>query len=749
MPAEHCFAEMQTAFRCVALLLAASALLLPRSAVAEQYGSMVEKDGPYDNESVLFVETESVLGTTYWDNLAEGSRLDLDAALDPNVYEVTSETDAAFRQGLRPVRVGVVRRGYHFTYRPYGPWLRHQILLELAEPLKWGHAYSVRRPVQGAGGESETLAFSYGEGPDSGARAIQINHFGYLAGGPKIACVGRWLGTLGTLPLGDKIRSFRLLDAETERVVFEGPAAPRRGADHDRAVGHELLELDFTAIREPGAYLLEVPGIGRTHPFAIGDEAYRPLLRIMAHSLYHQRCGIELKPEYTSWTRPACHLQAPVLSEHGQHDGGGAFSQLPAKSTGIPMPQAVGGYHDAGDFDRQAHHLLVPQFLLELYEHQPEKFVDGAWHLPESGNGVPDIVDEARWCVGFFARLQDDDGGVHGGVETHQHPAWGMPPWEDREEWYVYAKDPATSLLFAATAAWLSRTYAGLGKAEDASSFLDRARRSYDWAMAREEDLPARTNLDQGMTADDLVAHAALELYRATGETVFHDVFLERFRLAREPGLDLHAYSNWHGQMPATSYASEAVHPTDADLVAACRAAVVRAADATLGNIEATAYREGRDPGRLIWWGAGTGANYHQPLMRAWFLTGEPKYRDGCVHIAGTWLGVNPLGVTWITGAGYRCVANVLNMRSHNDGIPEPVPGLPIFGPLALREKELASNPWYDVYYNTFLPPREETPELYQFAALHWHAMSLEYRVDVYQAPCVQLMFFLGPTLEP
>jgi hypothetical protein len=135
--------------------------------------------------------------------------------------------------------------------------------------------------------------------------------------------------------------------------------------------------------------------------------------------------------------------------------------------------------------------------------------------------------------------------------------------------------------------------------------------------------------------------------------------------------------------------------------------------------------------------------------MRAWFLTGDPKYRDGCVHIADTWLGVNPLGVTWITGAGYRCVANVLNMRSHNDGIPEPVPGLPVFGPLALRENELASNPWYDVYYKTFLPPQEETPELHQFAALHWHAMSLEYRVDVYQAPCVTLMFFLGAPLSP
>jgi endoglucanase len=748
MCADGCFGAGFVLLRCLPVLLAGLAFLLPRMAAGEQYGSMVEKDGPYDNEPVLFVETERVLGTTYWDDLVGDRKLDVDGALDPEAYEIASQADAAFRDGMQPVRVGVVRRGYHFTYRPYGPWLRHQVLLGLPVALSWGHTYQIRRPVQGAEGESEILTFTYGEGPDSGARAIQINHFGYPADGPKLAYVGRMLGTLGPLELG-AAAGFRLLDGETGRVVLEGEAVLRRGADHDRAVGHELRELDFTTVREPGRYALEVPGIGRSHVFTIGDDAYRPLLRVMAHSLYHQRCGVDLKPEYTRWTRPACHAQAPILSEHGQHDPGGAFSQLPAKSTGVPRPQAVGGYHDAGDFDRQAHHLLVPQFLLELYEHEPGKFLDGAWRLPESGNGVPDIVDEARWCVDFFARLQDEDGGVHGGVETHQHPAWGMPPWEDGEEWYVYSTDPATSLLFAATAAWLSRTYAELGRSEDAAEFLGRARRAWDWAMAHEDDLPERTNLDQGMTNDDLIAHAALELYRATGEAARHERFVEHFRLAREPDLDLHAYSNWHGQVLATSYASEKVHPTDADLVAICRASMLRAADATLANIESTAYREGRDPGRLIWWGAGTGANYHQPLMRAWFLTGEPKYRDGCIHIAGTWLGVNPLGVTWITGAGYRCVANVLNMRSHNDGIPEPVPGLPIFGPLALREQKLADNPWYDVYYKTFLPAREETPELYQFAAMHWHAMSTEYRVDVYQAPCVTLMFFVGPTLEP
>jgi hypothetical protein len=60
-----------------------------------------------------------------------------------------------------------------------------------------------------------------------------------------------------------------------------------------------------------------------------------------------------------------------------------------------------GGWHDAGDWDREDWHPTVSNELLLTYELAPHKFRDGELNIPESGNGIPDIVDEARWVSIF------------------------------------------------------------------------------------------------------------------------------------------------------------------------------------------------------------------------------------------------------------------------------------------------------------------------------------------------------------
>ena len=63
-----------------------------------------------------------------------------------------------------------------------------------------------------------------------------------------------------------------------------------------------------------------------------------------------------------------------------------------------------GWYHDAGDWDGHSHHSIVPRYLLLAYELAPQNLIDGELNIPESGNDLPDILDEAAWLIQYYRR---------------------------------------------------------------------------------------------------------------------------------------------------------------------------------------------------------------------------------------------------------------------------------------------------------------------------------------------------------
>ena len=144
----------------------------------------------------------------------------------------------------------------------------------------------------------------------------------------------------------------------------------------------------------------------------VGDNVFDDAFKQAFKALYHQRCGIELTADYTVFTRGVCHDRPVTLSNFDAFDGeGSAFEGLPAEATDETV-EVTGGYHDAGDYDRRIQHLAVVDALVDLYEIAPTRFALDDLEIPESGNGIPDVLDEALWGVDFFKRLQRNDGGV-------------------------------------------------------------------------------------------------------------------------------------------------------------------------------------------------------------------------------------------------------------------------------------------------------------------------------------------------
>ena len=355
------------------------------------------------------------------------------------------------------------------------------------------------------------------------------------------------------------------------------------------------------------------------------------------------------------WTRPLTDAELATLSDRAE----------PTIPTVIPL---VGGHHDAGDYNPRCH-IDVAQSLLTAWEYAPQKFFDGQLDVPEAGNGLPDIVDEALWALKPWIALQDEDGGVRAGTESAGDPNFYQTVELDDKGDFAYDKDCKASFVFAGAFAQGSRVLAACGRKKEADEYLKRARRAYDWGVANVpeglRDLPQYTSYRLCSRA-----YAAAELLHTTGDKKY----LEDFRACVPWTVYPDAPGRVHGRYEALEAASSFLRDPknekrDPELFARVRAALVREADFYIEGSDQMAYKFIRHPDAPLNWGTGAYGNVLQPVLDAWFLTGEKKYRDWTIRTCDNMLGANPLGLCWITGLGERTIrAPLHNSRYRPEG---------------------------------------------------------------------------------
>lgn len=350
-----------------------------------------------------------------------------------------------------------------------------------------------------------------------------------------------------------------------------------------------------------------------------------------------------------------------------------------------PQPAKLmigGGHHDAGDYNPRSH-IDVAQSLMDAYEMAPARFTDGQLNIPESGNGVPDILDEAAWSLKLWRGLQDADGGVFGGTESNGDPNFGQTVELDPLGDYAYAKDTWGSFNFAGAFAQASRLWRALGRTAEADDLLARARRAYAWAKAHE---PATGTPPRFATAHLCPqAYAAAELLRTTGESVYNSDYLSAAVWRYRPDADLTVYQLYDQERAAYGYCQAPAKLADPTVQAAAKRALLRWSDWELASNATMAYPFIRHPQAPITWGTGAYQHSSMPVLYAWKLTGETKYLTWLLRTADNTLGANPLGLSWITGLGERCHrAPLHNSRYGPTG--EVAPGLQSEGPNARGE---------------------------------------------------------------
>ncbi len=369
-----------------------------------------------------------------------------------------------------------------------------------------------------------------------------------------------------------------------------------------------------------------------------------------------------------------------------------------------------GGHHDAGDYNPRSH-LDVAQTLMNAYEMAPGKFSDGQLSMPEAGNGLPDILDEAHWALRLWLDLQDTDGGVRGGTESNGDPNFVQTADLDKLGDYAFAKEAAASLEFAGAMAQASRLWNSAGCTNEARDFLSRARRAYAWALANP---PARTDSPESFSRQFISpkAYAAAQLLHTTGEAAFRDAFRESCVWARKPDADLDVHHLYDQAAAAWAYSQCPESTADAGLQKAVRAAIVRKADLFIQHSSKMAYGFIRHPWAPISWGTGAYENWLEPLLWAHALTGDAKYRLWIIRTCDNTLGANPLGLSYITGLGARTIRAPLH-SSRFGATGEVAAGLQCQGPNFRGDGYRISETAYPALREDFAP-------LYTFVDAHF-----------------------------
>ncbi|MGQ9778667.1 MAG: glycoside hydrolase family 9 protein [Bacillota bacterium] len=260
---------------------------------------------------------------------------------------------------------------------------------------------------------------------------VFVNQLGYPPEAPKTFVSAR------------PARRFVVIDEKSKKKVFQGTLVAVEDATSRRRVWRG----DFTGLKAPGEYRVVVSGVGESYPFAISPSIYNELLVLATRVLYLQRCGVELKDEETGLFHPPCHVADGVLARADEcYPAGKAIA-------------ARGGWHDAGDYGKYTRTTTVTVAqMLTAFELWPEKFRDGQLRIPESGNGIPDILDEAKVGLSWLLYMQRPDGAVYHKLSGASWPPFTGPEMDGQPR-YVYGISTADTAKFAATMAIAARVF--------------------------------------------------------------------------------------------------------------------------------------------------------------------------------------------------------------------------------------------------------------------------------------------------
>lgn len=492
---------------------------------------------------------------------------------------------------------------------------------------------------------------------------IKVDQAGYLPAAQKVAIV------VAKAPAA----SFAVKRTSDGKVVFQGKLG---AANLDVDSGDQVQTADFTKVRKPGSYFLQVPAVGRSWGFTIAKDVYSRPWYLAMRSFYGQRCGIavDLGPEFPGYKHAICHQEGAYHASSGK-DG----TKPPA-----------GGWHDAGDYGRYVVNSgLSTATLLWTYELFLTRVGKIHLRIPESGNGKPDILNEIRWNLDWMLSMQASDGGVWHKQTSEKFCGFVMPEKDTLTSYVIGTgaepfKSSCATGDFAAVMAIAARVYKPADPAY-AEKCLKAAQLAWAWldkhpnVLFRNPKGVATGEYGDGDCSDERL-WAAAELARTT-----HEDSYDKFFVANHAGFlkTLRPYDPpaWGsvGAMALWSYVLGS--GKNVEVAGTIRKQMIDAADAVVARSGSNGYLVSLTSQEYIWGSNGVVANYGIQLLVANVVNPNPRYVETALDDLHYLLGRNTHSLSFVTQVGDHPFRHPHHRPSAADNMVEPWPGLLSGGP--------------------------------------------------------------------
>ncbi len=508
---------------------------------------------------------------------------------------------------------------------------------------------------------------------DTISKEIRLNQLGFYPGAPKIAII-----------TASGFSDFSAVLSDKKETVFSGKlkASVEPGLN-----GKRTLIADFTSLKKPGKYIITVKGLGKSFPFAIGNSVYHQLANASIKAYYYQRASTALPEKYAGkWHRAAGHPDNKVLVH-----ASAATEKRPA-GTVISAP---GGWYDAGDYNKYiVNSGITMGTLLSLCEDFPDYIKTQNPNIPESGNKIPDVLDEIIYNLRWMLAMQDpNDGGVYNKLTNADFDGMGMPD-ASKGPRYVVQKGTAATLDFAAVTAKASRVLKRYQKELPglADSCLKASVKAWGWVQTNPNIAYDQNKMNAQFSPkittggygdrdfNDERTWAAAELFITTGNQSYYEAVNmfpdERMPVPSWANVRLMGYYALLSNQNALSGKAKNDLPM-------LKTRMVKLAGDLISGVDNRAYQTvmGKTNRDFGWGSNSLAANQGMVLIKAYLLTKDARYLNYALSNLDYLLGRNATGYSYVTGIGYKTPMHPHHRQSVADGVVDPVPGLLVGGP--------------------------------------------------------------------
>ena len=541
---------------------------------------------------------------------------------------------------------------------------------------------------------------------------IVVDQFGYLTKASKIAVIRDPQTGYDTIAHFTPGRTYAVVDQSSGKVAKQGPPTAWNGGATDGISGDKVWWFDFSDVTIPGTYAVVDLDKGlRSADFAIDDGVYRKVLKHAMRMYFYQRAGFPKSAATagSSWADAASHMGAGQDPQAQPWRGKRSSISWPFSSQVVQSKDLHGGWFDAGDYNKYtswtARNVIT---LLRAYEENPNAFGDDSG-IAESGNGVPDILDEVKWALDWLERMQDTDGSLLcvQGLDQASPPSAATGPS------YYGPATTAASLMGAAAFAYASKIYSAQSVVDFHSYGSDlarRAKRAWEWATRNPNALyynndntkqPGSGGLAAGQQemndAQRLFAkfQAAAYLYELTGDAIYKD-FVESNYTSIIPSW---GPTQWDADKQETLLYYTRLSGISAQVKSAILTEFVKNITTHADQLPMVARKADpyRSPMKDYGWGSNESKAQQARLYQLLAVYGNAATADLADFAAMEYLhyihGVNPLGLVYLTNMGSAGAKHSASTMFHSwfasgtrwerasDTMPGPPPGYLVGGP--------------------------------------------------------------------